>query len=117
MPVNIMDVDAINVMALVEGDHWKQYQLEHPECISGFLRFKQAYEEMIKKLSPDELKYRREIGYGVGIEGNSAIYGDGGFHRYFVRSDGNIVFSKSHSFGERITKARDAGFTISGEER
>lgn len=41
------------------------------------------------------------------------IYGSGGWHRYYVRSDGNVVFSAGH--GPRgVERAKAEGFGIHG---
>jgi hypothetical protein len=41
------------------------------------------------------------------------VYGDGGINRYFVRRNGEILFSRSHAISPKaIQKAIAAGFTI-----
>ena len=41
-----------------------------------------------------------------------AIYGASGYHRYIVRGDGRIVFSRYHATAEGIAKALAAGFDV-----
>lgn len=40
------------------------------------------------------------------------IYGSGGYHRYFVRLNGDVEFSKGHAMQEYIQKAQQADFKI-----
>ena len=41
-----------------------------------------------------------------------AIYGDGGWRRYFLRYDGYVYFSEYHSREPYIQKAKDLGFRM-----
>lgn len=45
-------------------------------------------------------------------DGTAVIYGAGGYNRYFIREDGRIVFSVSHSTSEGRKKAEAAGFDL-----
>jgi hypothetical protein len=47
----------------------------------------------------------------VGPQGAN-VYGKGGIHRYWVRRDGRIDFSKYHADEEAINKAKNVGFHI-----
>lgn len=40
------------------------------------------------------------------------IYGAGGWHRYFVRGNGEVQFSAYHSHPEGQARALEAGFTL-----
>jgi len=41
-----------------------------------------------------------------------AIYGAGGYNRYFVRGNGEAIFSRSHALREDVKKAEALGFEI-----
>jgi len=40
------------------------------------------------------------------------IYGAAGYHRYFLQSTGEIVFSGSHATEEGKSRAAEVGFTV-----
>jgi hypothetical protein len=48
------------------------------------------------------------------VQGDAAtIYGLGGFHRYFIREDGRVVFSRYHcSDPKRLALAAEVGFDV-----
>jgi hypothetical protein len=52
-----------------------------------------------------------ETSRGGGDYSSGIIYGFGGWHRYFIRSNGNVVYSSSHG-RSGVEKARSLGFEI-----
>ena len=57
-------------------------------------------------------KYRREYGPLEGDTPFTSIYGAGGWNRYPVMPNGEVLFSAFHSDAEGIRRARAAGFRI-----
>ncbi len=59
-------------------------------------------------------KAEKELDAGELDSGNRAvIYGSDGTHRYYVKADGTMIFSSSHSSSPQATqKAEQLGFTI-----
>lgn len=118
MPVFITDRDALQRMAQVEGDTWLRLQESEPETPLGFRAFARAYAD-IKKIydgliDEDRRETMREI--GISLNGHKAIYGEGGWNRYFIRWSGEIVFSARHATSiQKIEKAKAAGFRTSEE--
>jgi hypothetical protein len=45
----------------------------------------------------------------------ATFYGPGGWHRYFVYASGEVKFSAGHASRDATTRARAAGFGITGE--
>jgi len=41
-----------------------------------------------------------------------SIYGNGGWNRYFVMSNGTVEFSKMHGSAEDVKKAQEVGFEL-----
>lgn len=106
MSININDQDAIDKMAAVEGEHWKAQHMTQAsaEFSNGFLGAVKKHAKLVASLE--------EEGEEPEFYGN-IIYGDGGWNRYFVRSDGEIFFSSRHTRSqETILKAQEAGFQI-----
>ena len=108
----------ITALGKIEGDQWvlRQRQLLHDEdfkdelsdwTVKGAWRFLRSVHQQLGKLreelaceiDPEEkLLIEKEIsnlvdGKGIGV---STIYGTGGFNRYFVRSNGQIVIGKDY---------------------
>lgn len=85
MSILITDPDWIDKIYQVEGKAWLHMQELAQK--RGDLSYT-VFGAWDKWLSPD-----RDPEYFSYV-----IYGDGGVHRYFVRSDGHIAFSRRHSY-------------------
>lgn len=113
MSVYIYDPDAKAKIALVEGERWLEHDLNaayrsSTSCFDAFLAEWKAIEAVT---TPDA----REIlnSECLTVRGNPAIYGLGGWNRYFVRYDGEIMFSAYHASNpEKEAQAKDAGFRV-----
>ena len=97
-------------MARIEGIYWKEHQNGDPHGMYSFDAFLQAwrvqqacFEEGHEPISLD-------------VQGNGAIYGSGGWHRYGVRSDGEIIFLASfcENPGRVRPLVKQLGFTVWG---
>ena len=108
MSVFIFDHDALDKMALIEGERWKRLQLKGEMKEVSFVSFKKAWNEFAtnKKSKTPDMGITNEYG-------NGAIYGHDGWTRYTVRANGEILFIKALSPSPEITqKAIDAGFNL-----
>lgn len=111
MPVFITDTDALDRICTVEC--WRM----HPDAKTRFC-LEQTYFDPFSfegfRCTFDSLpEEERKETHHVLIDGNSAIYGSGGYHRYFVRGTGEIVFSEMHARdGLAVDRAKKAGFSI-----
>jgi hypothetical protein len=120
MPVYITDSDALTRLAQIEGEPWRDLQEAEPDRPLGFFQFKRAYES-IKQIYADlKDEDRRETMRNIGItcNGNPAIYGEGGWNRYFIRWSGEIVISVHHVRLPKekwLAKAAEVGVRTSSE--
>ena len=42
----------------------------------------------------------------------ATIYGQGGWHRYYIKGNGGVGFSRGHAMDEGIQSAQKAGFSL-----
>ena len=109
MTVYIYEKNAFEKMVKVEGEEYVKNRGKGKEDIFSFSAF---LEEWNEKFKPNSNVVNSESREAIRVGGNAAIYGLGGWNRYFVYSDGEIVFSKSHSVPKGIEKAAQAGFNL-----
>lgn len=127
MAVFINQADALARMAQVEGDRWHRHQLSNPRSETGFLVWLSAFYWRLSKEGRDELErygmamddvsLEEIIGLGfVPVDSTTVqgvIYGAGGYNRYKVLSDGEIVFLSSFAIDDTArTKAANLGFSV-----
>jgi len=117
--VFIFDNDALDKMALIEGERWKKHQLD--KDYPCFLTFKEIWYEFFqsaknRNIVSKEADMQQAYPVNQGItdkNNNGAIYGDGGWTRYTVRLSGEILFIKDFSPSADITqKAQVVGFNL-----
>ena len=110
MAVHINDADALDKIISVECydlDSGKTAKFRLDQLIEDdytFAGFKQKY----NLLSREE---RAQKG-NFSVNGNMAIYGVMGWNRYFVNTQGEILFSMAHSNPKAQERAKRAGFTL-----
>jgi len=109
MAVYITDKDALDKMAQIEGEAWRA-EMEWKVNAFSFKGFLQEYEEY---KSYCEENNEEPGDYALTVDGNSAIYGAGGWNRWFVRETGEICFSEFHKRGGLdIEQVKALGFAI-----
>lgn len=112
-------------MADIEGESWLNKQLSSTEDspftvlqILKHLRVRvEEIEENKKDLEietdPEEIAFlEKNIKTWTNEIVGDAIYGKDGINRWFVRGNGEVVFSKMHSSPEDCKKAEELGFEI-----
>ena len=111
MPINILDDTALDVLATVEGDEWKRYELAHKDEPSdySFHGLRAKYLALLAEA--------KEYDYDITTmpEATSSgfiLYGDGGWARYRIRCTGEIVLLSNTCPPEHTEEARAAGFMI-----
>ena len=102
----IQDPEVVNKMAQIEGAEWaKDQEKDNGYTVASFLK---EFNAVKAATSDNDLGVLR-------IDGNTAIYGFGGWNRYFVlATTGEIFLSRSHARDEKIEKAREIGMDIWG---
>jgi len=83
--------------ALLEGERCLEYTLANDTGCSIMSARKQFA----------ELEYESESGLT-----HIVVYGSGGGHRFYVRSNGEVKFSNGHIGMTRVQDVLDLGFTI-----
>src|SRR5271166_3215965 len=115
--VYIYDTDALDKLAELEGQRWLQDdQRMWQKYRSGNTAhaFQFAWWETHKPgvLGPQDLPFWKDYFAGdMGIE-LGIIYGDGGYARFAVRDDGEIVLEGSSTRAEKIERAEQLGFRV-----
>lgn len=114
MSVFIYQPDALELMGLVEGEEWLQQQKLKTACPYSFPIWLEAWNlKMAAGLDKDDDSPLADfISDRFELSISPVIYGKGGFHRYVVQPNGEILFSKFHSVERRIPAAIAAGFTV-----
>lgn len=112
--VKIYDADALNKMAIIEGERWRQKQENNKNDSYGFYAYLKAWkvienEGMVGEASPYEA-ISMDLVPGV-KRGDGAIYGDGGYNRYYVGRDGTIKFDYNLAREEKSKLAQELGFS------
>jgi hypothetical protein len=106
--------DALERLAAIEGEAWKADQLARPDSPFGFHTYLRVFRELVQSNSSID----GPIGHLV-AGGDCAIYGNGGYSRYVVLSDGEVVllaWSIEHR-AEKRSSVQLAGVRISDEPK
>lgn len=112
MTVFINQPDAFDLMVSVEGEDWRERQLNGDFRTCSFQEFLKEWQEMDQRLTPEQ-RSRADLmdNMGLSVEGVGAIYGAGGWSRYTVRYSGEIKFIVLQSPSDEVSdQARQAGF-------
>lgn len=107
MPIFIFEPDAFDKLVLVEGPDYECHRDDTGMC--SFNAFLERF-ELMKLTNPDIANRKSKI--RLEVEGNSEIYGRGGFNRYIVLNNGEILFQKFSSSNDAERRARKIGFRI-----
>lgn len=110
MAVYIYQPDALDKLAAVEGAAWAQEQQARQHNPHGFYAFLKEWLWLQAELDPDEV-WEDNLWPN---NGDGAIYGKEGYSRYVVRGDGEIVLLGWSTRPERIKRAQQVGFRVSG---
>lgn len=113
--------DALALMGQIEGERWMTEQGGDPDGLCSFNAFRREWEACRKSMTAYAAATGREVAelpvFSLAVEGNGAIYGLYGYHRYIVHTDGEIIFHAS--FCENPKKYRplveEAGFSVCGQ--
>ncbi len=112
MPVYVYQEDALDKLIEVEGERWGR------EVKAGLMRNCDLATllEAWKVYQVEFPENKDNISPRVALDrGESCIYGSGGYSRYFVKFDGEIVLlAWSADLRGTIDRAKAAGFSIQG---
>ena len=121
MSVYIYQEDAKDRIAKVEGADWLIHQERFGHTRNGFDSVLEEWQKINVMMTADlasfaarkcmDPKDARDMESLKRETLSDTIYGAGGWNRYIVRYDGEIIFSRYHSTAGRIEDAKNAGFT------
>ena len=106
--------DALERLASIEGETWKREQLAKRESPYGFHRYLNKFRELLDTWQTIDLTVGQYMDVGDG-----AIYGNGGYSRFVVLADGEVVLLAWSIEGqdEKRKRVQMAGVRISDEPK
>lgn len=121
-PLNLLanKEDVFAALELMEGRFWLEQQFratgrksERNDCCSlvGAIEWLETRGGLLPGYNPKGEHY-----FDLDPNMSYCIYGDGGIHRYFVKTNGDVRFSAGHALrgGQSVQKAKDLGFDVFG---
>jgi hypothetical protein len=109
MSIYIFEQDAFEKIIEIEGEKYRKYKEKFEFGTCSFDAFLQEWKE---NCEPDPAVMNHKPEFCIDVESNGAIYGFGGWNRYFVLNSGEVVFSRLHGVEKVIEKAKEIGFRI-----
>lgn len=107
--VHIEDPDALDKLCALEGENWLELQHRRPEAPYSFFVILEAWN--LKKSLGDEYADEPLSTFLSGGDSN-VLYGEGGWARFVVRSDGEIRLVASSTREVKVRKAVELGFAL-----
>lgn len=109
--LQLTDPRAFTRLVEMEGEQWASLQRRKPEAPYSFFRLLQAWQAKVAA------GYESDPDYPVSdfMEGPSpsnVLYGEGGWRRYAVRADGELVLLRESARAESCTKAETLGIRV-----
>jgi hypothetical protein len=95
MPVNINAPDAFERMVHIEGQTWREQQSRESQ-------------------GTHEYSFLYALSKHQNREGPAVIYGEGGWSRWLVTQEGEIILLRSTTTATKVEAAIAAGFTVAG---
>lgn len=111
--LHIADPDALARLVQVEGEHWLALQNQRPTASDGFYAWEEAW-RLKASYVVEHPDYADEpiSSFIDNYHGDGAIYGEGGYARYVVRPDGEIVLLRWSVRQEKLERAASLGIAI-----
>ena len=105
--------DILDRMSRVEGEDWRRLQTDRRTSPYGFFTYLEAWkiirnDKELEGFTPAALI---NAGMLAGVPpGDGAIYGEGGYTRYYVSADGTVCFDYEMAREDKQAKALAEGF-------
>lgn len=112
--VFIQDLGALDGLAEMEGVDWRREQDARPESPYGFHAWKQAWDAKQRAVAEDPAYADEPVASFLESSGDGAIYGAGGWRRYAVALDGELVLMRWSATEEACARAEAIGLRVSG---
>lgn len=111
MALRIDDPACVARLAQLEGQAWGNVQRVNsvsPYCVEIYRKAWADYQDLLA--SDAGIEWRDFV--SAEVRGDGAIYGNGGYHRYVVTEDGNVVLLSWSARPESIAKASALGIDV-----
>ncbi len=108
MAIYIFQPDALKRMAALEGADWLSRQAED-RTPYGFNAWRDAWQLKSECPTAEPEDSVRDF---MSDPGDGAIYGQGGYNRYVVRTDGELVLLGWSASTHMRERAQQQGFTL-----
>lgn len=120
MSIYVYDPDVLAKMHLVESflseydaDRWLEQQRVDAEGPCTFLVYRNEWERRFRPLlGVRTLEELKSVPVRNPRYGDVSIYGAGGYHRYCVEGDGEVVFLRDFASREATARAEEVGFKV-----
>lgn len=111
--MHIFDDNAFELLCQVEGESWRRQQWANSQSPYGFFAWLTAWNEKARMLTAHPEYSDEPVGSFLDTPGDGAIYGDGGWARYAVRPDGEVVLLKWSATPAKQGIATEYGVRVS----
>ena len=114
MAVFIYQENSLALMAQLEGPEWLAQQSRQTESPYAFPLWLEAWQlKVAAGHAEDDLARLEDYVFDrFQLSVQAVIYGKGGFHRYIVRPNGEILFAASSAIAAKRPEAQALGFTL-----
>lgn len=110
--MRLKDPGAFELLTQMEGDAWAELQRRRPQAPHSFFYMLTAWQAKVEQgYEHDALTPIQDFMDG---SGSNVIYGDGGWRRYQVCSDGEIVLLRESAREESCARAVALGIRVPG---
>ena len=109
MSLYIFDETALAVLGELEGKPWLELQSRNDTSPYCFPAWRKAWDEKVRAGE----EYRDEpVASFLEGSGDGAIYGEGGYARFVVQADGELVLLRWSATESKVRKAERLGLRI-----
>ena len=107
----IFEDSILDLLTRLEGEAWRRQQQTCGTNPHGFYAWRHAWDQKMQEVAKDPTWADEPVSSFL-EGGDGAIYGEGGWHRYAVRADGEIVLLGWSAREPNQAKARELGFSV-----
>ena len=105
----IYEPRALELLGAIEGDAWTRLQHAKPYLGTSFFAWLKAWQD--KQASPYQGSVEPLSDF-MEVSHDGAIYGEGGWHRWRVAADGELILLGWSSREARIQQVKALGFNV-----
>lgn len=110
--VFIQAADALDKLTAMEGADWRREQDARPDSPYGFHAWKRGWDTRQRAVAEDPAYADEPVASFLESGGDGAIYGAGGWRRYAVALDGELVLMRWSTTADACSRAEAIGFRV-----